>query len=94
MQKPTIVFLAGLAVCCVICGVLFGKLFGTPIYPWVTFVGALVLAAAAFDFLHRRRPASLLAQGHLIPFGARQVIWWGGFAICLIWFYIAGSPRG
>lgn len=77
-----------------ICGALFGRLFGSPVYPWVTFVGAVASAAALFDYLHKKRPDSPLAQGHLISFGARQLIWWGGFAICLVWFFLADASRG
>lgn len=91
MQKPTTVFLIGLAVCCVICGTLFVKICGSPIYPLVTFVAALALAGASFEFLHKKNPNSLIAKGHLVPFGTRQVIWWGGFVLGLAWFYLARS---
>jgi hypothetical protein len=91
VQKPTTVFLIGLVVCCVICGALFVKIFGSPIYPLVTFVAAIALAGASFEFLHKKNSNSLMAQGHLVPFGARQGIWWGGFVLGLVWFYFARS---
>lgn len=85
MKKSTKNFLIGLAPSFAIMGLLLCAEVRNPLYPLLVFVSGLALTSWHFERNYNNTKDPTEGHGHLIPFRARQIIFFTGLFIGMIY---------